>query len=150
MPAVAFRIDGSGAGGFQSPVRAIRSEDMNMMRTHTGNPGTPERRRTAWAERAIVLGGFAVAALHTAVSAILGTGMEAAGPLWLAAILWTVPSSLVLALRQGFVRGDWSAFRNHEFPGDDGDLDEWSSRTGRYQYLADMEDLMLRDDDHLR
>ena len=121
-----------------------------MTRTQGGNTGTPARPPTTWRQRAFVLGGFGVAALYTAMTAILGTGMEAAGPLWLAAVLWTVPSSLVLALRQGFVHGDWSAFRDHEFPEDDGDLDEWSSRTGRYQYLADMEDRLLRDDDHLR
>ena len=108
------------------------------------------RRRHSWRERAFVLGGFAVAALWTAAAAILGTGMEFAGPLWLAAILWTVPTSLALALQRGFVHRDWSAFAGHDFPEDDGELDEWSSRTGRYQYLADMEERLLRNDDHLR
>ncbi|MDE3261257.1 MAG: hypothetical protein OYL41_04640, partial [Acidobacteriota bacterium] len=81
-----------------------------MTRTSTA------RRRHSWRERLFVLGGLAVATLWTAAAAILGTGMEAAGPLWLAAILWTVPSSLALALRSGFVHRDWSAFRDHELP----------------------------------
>ena len=115
-----------------------------MTRTSTA------RKRHSWRERLFVLGGFAFAALWTAVAAILGFGMEAAGPLWLAAILWTVPTSLALALRRGFVHRDWSAFGDHDFPHDDGDLDEWSSRTGRYQYLADMEERLLRDDDRYR
>ena len=105
-----------------------------MTGTQGSNTGTPARRRGTWAERAVVLGGFAVAALHTAVSAILGTGMEAAGPLWLAAVLWTVPSSLALALRRGFAQRDWSAFRSHELP-DDNDTIDWSTKTGAYAYM---------------
>ena len=121
-----------------------------MTGTRNDNAGTASRPRTTWAERAIVLGGFAVAALWTVVAAAFGLDMNAAGVAWLAAVLWTVPSSLALALRCGFVHGDWSAFSGYDFPEDDGDLDEWSSRTGRYQYLADMEERLLRDDDHLR
>ena len=97
-----------------------------------------------------MLGGFAVAAFWTVVAAAFGLDMNAAGAAWLVAVLWTVPSSLALALRRGFVHGDWSAFADYDFSHDDGDLDEWSSRTGRYQYLADMEERLLRDDDHLR
>ena len=121
-----------------------------MTQTHDRRDSGADAPRTTWIERLIVLGGFAVAALYTPVAAILGTGMEAIGPLWLAAVLWSVPTSLTLALRRGFVRGDWSAFAGYDFPEDDGDLDEWSSRTGRYQYLADMEDRLLHDNDHLR
>ena len=117
-----------------------------MTRTHAARP----ERRTTGAERLFVLGGFAVAALWTAGSLALGAGAEAVGPLWMAAVLWTVPSSLACALNRGLRRRDWSAFAGYELPGDDGDLDEWSSRTGRYQYLGDMEDRLLRDDDHLR
>ncbi len=121
-----------------------------MTRTQGHLAGTPARRPTTRAERLIVLGGFVFAALWTAAAAILGIGMETVGAAWLAAVLWTVPSSLALALRRGFVDRDWSAFGDHDFPRDDGDLDEWSSRTGRYQYLADMEDRLLRDDDRYR
>ena len=115
-----------------------------MTRTST------DRRRHSWRERLFVLGGFALAALYTVAAAMIGLDMETVGAAWLAAVLWTVPSSLALALRCGFVHGDWSAFSGYDFPEDDGDLDEWSSRTGRYQYLADMEERLLRDDDHLR
>ena len=99
-----------------------------MTRTST------DRRRHSWRERLFVLGGFAVAALWTAVAAILGIGMEAAGPLWLAAVLWTVPSSLALALRRGFIHRDWSAFRDYELP-DNTDTIDWSTKTGRYAYM---------------
>ena len=108
------------------------------------------RRRHSWRERTFVLGGFALAAPYTVAAAVLGLDMETVGAAWLAAVLWTVPTSLTLALRRGFVHRDWSAFAGHDFPEDDGELDEWSSRTGRYQYLADMEERLLRNDDHLR
>ena len=51
---------------------------------------------------------------------------------------------------RGFRHRDWSAFGRHEFPENDGDIDEWASRTGRYSWLGDMEDRLLHDDDHLR
>jgi len=93
------------------------------------------RRRHSWRERLFVLGGFAVAALWTAVAAILGTGMEAAGPLWLAAVFWTVPSSLTLALRSGIRDGDWSAFRDYQLPDGSRDTFDFGTRTGSYAYL---------------
>ena len=99
-----------------------------MTRTSTA------RKRHSWRERAFVLGGFAVAALWTAVAAILGFGMEAAGPLWLAAILWTVPTSLALALRRGFRDRDWSAFRGHELPDGRDERFDWDTRSGRYAH----------------
>ena len=92
------------------------------------------RQRHSWRERALVLGGFAAAALYTSVAAVLGAGMEAIGPLWLAAVFWTVPASLALALRRGFVHRDWSAFRDYELP-DNGDLIDWSTKTGRYAHM---------------
>ena len=91
-----------------------------------------------------------MAALYTAASLALGAGAEAVGPLWMAAIAWTVLASLAGALDRGLRHRDWSAFADHGLPGDDGELDEWSSRDGRYQYLGDMEDRLLRDDDPLR
>jgi len=114
---------------------------MAMTRTST------DRRRHSWRERAFVLGGFPVAALWTAVAAILGTGMETAGPVWLAAVLWTVPSSLALALRRGFVHHDWSAFRDYELP-DNTDTIDWSTKTGRYAYMriAEQNERLLRGD----
>ena len=99
-----------------------------MTRTST------DRRRHSWRERLFVLGGFAVAALYTAASLAAGAGTEAIGPLWMAAILWTVPSSLALALRSGIRDGDWSAFRDYELP-DNNDTMDWSTKTGAYAYM---------------
>ena len=95
---------------------------------------TDSRSRTTWRERLFVLGGLALAALCTAASLALGAGAEAIGPLWMAAIAWTVLASLAGALRRGFRHRDWSAFRRHEFP-DNGELIDWTTRTGRYAYL---------------
>ena len=124
-----------------------------MTGTFTDPPGAPAPartgRRTTWRERAFVLGGLGLAALYTAASLGLGAGTEAVGPLWMAAIAWTVLASLAGALWRGFRHRDWSAFAGYAFPEDDGEIDEWSSRTGRYSYLGDMED-RLHDDDHLR
>ena len=74
-----------------------------------------------------MLGGFAVAALYTAVSAAAGTGMDTVGAVWLAAIAWTVPASLALALRRGIRARDWSAFRRYELP-DNGELIDWTTQ----------------------
>ena len=116
-----------------------------MTRTFTHGPAGP----ATWRKRLFVLGPLALAALATAATFALGADTGFAGPLWMAAIAWTVPASLAGALARGLRHGDWSAFGRHRFPEDGGELDEWSSRTGRYQYLADIED-RLRDDDHLR
>ena len=109
----------------------------------SGQPETSGRR--SWRARAIVLGPLAVAALATA----FGAEADILAPLWLAAIAWTVLASLAGALVRGFRHGDRSAFRGHRFPDDDGELDEWAARTGRYAWLGEMED-RLRDDDRLR
>ena len=106
-----------------------------MTGTRNGNAGPASRPRTTWAERAVVLGGFALAALWTAIAAILGTGMETVGAAWLAAVLWTVPTSLALALRRGFRDGDWSAFRRGALSDGRDERIDWVSRTGRYAYL---------------
>ena len=100
-----------------------------MTRTSTG------RQRHSWRERAFVLGGFAVAALYTAGALVLDTGLDIAGPLWLAAIVWTVPSSLALAIRRGLRDGDWTAFRRHTLSDGRDERMDWASRTGRYAYL---------------
>ncbi|MCY3670405.1 MAG: hypothetical protein F4160_19285 [Rhodospirillaceae bacterium] len=93
------------------------------------------RRRHSWRERLFVLGGFPVAALYTVAAAMLGLDMETVGAAWLAAILWTVPSSLTLALRSGFVHRDWSAFRDYELPDGSRDNFDFGTRTGSYAYL---------------
>ncbi len=100
---------------------------------------THSRPRTTGAERLFVLGGLALAALYTAASLALGSGVEHVGPLWLAAVLWTIPGSLACALRRGFRRGDWSAFRRYRLPGD-GELVDWTTRTGQYSYMRIQEE----------
>ena len=94
----------------------------------------PTKRRSTWAERAIVLAGFAIAVLHTAVAAMLDTGMETVGAAWTIAIAWAVVSSLSLALRRGIRARDWSAFRRYRLPHND-DLVSWSAKSGAYAYL---------------
>ena len=111
-------------------------------------PASPCGRRTTWRERAFVLGGLPLAALCTAASPVLGTELVAFA--WLAAIAWTVPASLTAALWQGFRHRDWSAFRGYELSDDREDEIDWSTRTGSYAWLGDMEDRRLHDDDHLR
>ena len=107
------------------------------------------RRRGAWRARAFVLGPLVIAASATAAAFAADTGTDRLGPLWLAAIAWTVLASLAGALGQGIRHGDWSAFRRHRLPEDDGEADEFASRTGRYQWLGDHEDRLRHDDDHL-
>ena len=120
-----------------------------MTRTSTdyGRPDTDPR--GAWRARALVLGPLAVAALATAAALGFSTDTALLGPLWIAAIAWTVLASLAGALGQGLRHGDWSAFRHHQFPEDDGETDEFVSRTGRYDWLGEDED-RLHDDNHLR
>ncbi len=109
---------------------------------------SPPPRRATWRECLVVLGPLGVAALCTAVAAILGIGMEIAAPLWLAAVLWTVPSSLALALRRGLRDGDWSAFRYRGCDRARDDLLSWSTRTGAYAYLrvAEEHERLMRSD----
>ena len=95
----------------------------------------PDSARPTRRERAVVLGGFAVAAAWTGISAAFGTGMEAVIVLWLAAVGWAVLASLALALRRGFRDGDWSAFRRSELPHDNDTLD-WSTKSGAHVDLA--------------
>ena len=97
-----------------------------------------------------MLGGLALAVAYTATALALGAGAEHIGPLWMAAVAWTLAASLAGALWRGFRHRDWSAFSAYEMPDDDGDVDEWTSRTGRYSGLGEMEDQLLRDHDHLR
>jgi len=125
---------------------------MNMTRTATAQDNGPHRpaRRTTWRVRALVLGGLALAIVYTAAALVLGAGTEHIGPLWMAAVGWSIAASLTGALRRGFRHGDWSAFSAYELPEGDGEVDEWSSRTGRYSGLGEMEDQLLHDDDHLR
>ncbi|MDE0356020.1 MAG: hypothetical protein OXK20_10170 [Deltaproteobacteria bacterium] len=123
-----------------------------MTRTVTARDNGRDRplRRTTRRARAFVLGGLALAAICTASALALGLGAEHIGPLWTAAIAWTLAASLAGVLWRGFRHRDWSAFSGYQLPEDDGDMDEFISRTGRYSSLREMEDRMLHDHDHLR
>ncbi len=105
---------------------------------------------TTWRGRAFVLGGLGLAALATAASLALGAGAQHIGTLWMAALAWTVVASAAHVLWLGLARRDWSAFGHYELPEDDGDADEWASRTGRYDYLREWEERQLHDDGWLR
>ncbi len=123
-----------------------------MTRTFTARDNGPDRpaRRITWRVRALVLGGLALATVYTAAALVLGAGAKHIGPLWMAAIAWTVAASLAGALWRGLRHGDWSAFHTYELPPGDDDLHEWTLRTGRYSSLREMEDELLHDDRHLR
>ena len=109
-------------------------------------PGTPPG--ITRAERTVVLAGPALAATWTAVAAVLGTGMEIAGILSLAAIGWTVVSSLVLALRRGIRRRDWSAFRRRRLPDGRDERIDAATNSGQYAHLeiAEEHERLMRDD----
>ena len=102
-----------------------------MTRTIDG-PATP---RTSPCERALVLAGFAAAALCTAWSAATGAGIETVAAAWLAAAAWAFVLSLALALRRGFRRRDWSAFGRYGMP-DNTELIDWSTQSGSWLELA--------------
>ena len=125
-----------------------------MTRTFTTQDGSPDPGRavrpTTWRARAFVLGGLVLAAVYTMAAPALGAGAKHIGPLWMAAIAWTVVSSLAGALWRGFRHHDWSAFSRYELPENDGELHEFTFKTGRYSSLRDMEDELLHDNDHLR
>ncbi len=81
----------------------------------------PFRQRAGhtWRARAFVLVGLALAAVYTAATVASDAGAGCIGPLWMAAIAWTVVASLAAALWRGFHHGDWSAFSDYELPEDD-------------------------------
>ena len=103
--------------------------------------------RTSPCERAIVLAGFAAAALCTAFAAATGAGIETVTAAWLAAAAWAFVSSLALALRRGFRRRDWSAFGRYGMP-DDTELIDWSTKSGAWfdMALAEENERLMRGD----
>lgn len=113
-----------------------------MTRTVNDRTGSA---RTTWRERALVLGGFALAALVTAWSVATGAGIETVAAAWMAAGAWAFVSSLALALRRGIRDRDWSPFRRHELP-DNRDAVDWSTRTGAYAYrrIAEENERLMR------
>ena len=116
-------------------------------RPDTVRATSPAGRRSTWGERSIVLGGLAIAALWTAASLMLDTGVESVGAAWMAAIAWAVLSSLALALRRGIRRRDGSAFGRYRLP-DNGELIDWTTQTGEYAYIpiAEEHERLMRGD----
>ena len=113
---------------------------------------TDSRPRTTSRERLFVLGGLALAALYTAASLASGAGVEHIGPLWMAAVAWTVLASVAHVLWLGLCHGDWSPFRRYRLPDSSGDDFDWATRTGRYAHhrIREQHELLMRDDGHLR
>ena len=109
---------------------------------------TDPDRPISWRLRAFVLGGLMLAALYTAASLALGAGAEAIGPLWMAAIAWTVPASLAVALWRGFRHRDWSAFRGYALPDGRDERIDAATQTGQYAYLpiAEEHERLMRGD----
>ncbi len=108
--------------------------------------GTFSDSRAAWRAPALVLGPPALAVLATAA------GADAAflGPLWLAALAWTVRASFAGALHRSLRHGDRSAFGRYRLPDGRDDGLDMDTKTGMYAYLRDEEDRLLHDDDWLR
>ena len=110
-----------------------------MTRTFTESyepADAPERSsQPTLAERAIVLSGFALAALCTAWSIAAGAGIEPVAAAWLAAGAWAFVSSLALALRRGLRHHDWRAFGRYEMT-DGTELVDWSTKSGAWFDMA--------------
>jgi len=109
---------------------------------------THSRPRATGAERLFVLGGIALASLYTAASLASGAGTEAIGPLWMAAVAWTVLASLAGALHRGFRHRDWSAFRSYELPDGRDERIDWATQTGQYAWMpiAEEHERLMRGD----
>ena len=122
----------------------------DIPRNDASAPAGPPRGTSAptLGERVIVLGGFAVAAVYTAVSAALGFGMETAGAVWLAAVLWTIAASLACALRRGIRRRDWSAFTGYTLACGRDERIDWATQTGSYAWepIAEEHERLMRGD----
>ena len=120
-----------------------QAEDIDMSRTDTDRATA----HTTPAERAVVLGGFALAALGTVAALLTDSGLEAVATLWLAAAVWAFVSSLVLALRRGCRHRDWSAFRHCEIT-DNTEAVDFCTKTGEYAWMrvAEEHERLMRGD----
>ena len=94
-------------------------------------PGGPTAR-----DRALVLGGLALAAVLTPVLLALGADAETLQALWILAVVWTIGAAVAGALLRGLRHGDWRAWRGGPAP-DRTEEDEWATQIGRYTYLRD-------------
>ena len=119
-----------------------------MARTSNARSRSIAAARSSWRERLFVLGGLALAALYTAASLAAGSGAEAIGPLWMAAIAWTALAALSAALWQGFRRRDWSAFRACAVPDGRDERMDWATGTGSYAFveIAEEHERLMRSD----
>ena len=104
----------------------------------------------SWRARAFVLGGIALALAVTVFSVVIAIGARFLGAIWFWAVIWTILAALAFALWRGLRYRDWSAFGGYELPKEGGDRFDWATRTGRYDWLRDLEDGHLHDQDHLR
>ena len=96
--------------------------------------------------RLFVLAGPASALLATILSLATGSGLRPPlGPVWACAALWSLLTALSCVLWRGFRGGDWSTFHRHELPDGRDERFDWSTRTGRYAYLRDVEEQELHD-----
>ena len=105
----------------------------------SGHPASPPRR--TWGERLVVLGPPGLALVVT----LPGAEADVLAPLWLAALAWTVFSSLWCALRRGLAHGDWSAFRGYRHAGDREEELDLDTRTGGYAWMRDRDERVLLD-----
>ena len=119
-----------------------------MARTSNARSSAPVAPRSTWRERLFVLGGFALAGLYTAASLAAGSGTEAIGPLWMAAIAWTALAALAAALWQGLRHRDWSPFRGCAVPDGRDEHMDWATGTGSYAFLdiAEEHERLMRSD----
>ncbi len=101
-------------------------------------PGGP-----TWRDRALVLGGLALALVLTPVLLALDADAEVLGATWALAVAWTAAAAVAGALRRGLRHGDWSAWRGGPAP-DRAEEDEWATRTGRYTHLRDDDEEAVR------
>ena len=108
----------------------------------TRNPPSAKPPRRVWRERVLVLGPLA----GTVLAAAMGMAEHLLAPLWLGAIAWTALASLVLALRSGLGRGDWSAFTGYRSERDREDEEDFDARTGAYRWMRDRDERFLWDD----
>ena len=119
-----------------------------MTRTSNARSRSAAVPRSTWRERLFVLGGLALAALYTAASLAAGSGAEAIGPLWMAAIAWTALAALAAALWQGLRHRDWSPFRGCAAPDGRDERMDWATGTGSYAFLeiAEEHERLMRGD----
>ncbi len=97
--------------------------------------------------RALVLAGPALALLATIFSLAAGSGLRLLWDVWFCAALWAFIAALSCVLWRGFRHGDWTAFTRYRLPDDHGERFDWTTRTGRYAHLRDLEEQELHGHD---